>query len=378
MAAPESVAPARTVRIMTIWQTIRPGWAGAVDPLPRLRRHKVSLPLRWRGVASVTFRLHEPLPLRDIVRSGLNAAAARAPHADAGQRRHRRHRHAAGVPAADRPGRQAAVARRDPADRRAGHRRPGRRPGRGRRRADRRRAPRPAARCCSTRSGPTRGGAPTASVKGTQRLVFGERQSGPTVRSGRLDGIGLDQMSVEMVRRRAFVDVGDLAGYQGDPGQAAAVLVQMAATGAVLKAPDLAPAVSKLLAPELAAILAEPAPDGDDSVALEAHSIRQRRAALRGHASELVLPRLAARRLPAAAAAALGQRHPDDPPAGAARPGARRAGEAVVPRAGDRGRPARLPAAGGAHRLGWRGPRGRCQVVEVPAGRRLRHRRWAS
>jgi len=53
IASPESVAPARAVRIMTIWQTIRPGWAGAVDPLPRMRRHQVSLPLRKRGVASI-------------------------------------------------------------------------------------------------------------------------------------------------------------------------------------------------------------------------------------------------------------------------------------------------------------------------------------
>ncbi|SNT41887.1 Glycosyltransferase involved in cell wall bisynthesis [Asanoa hainanensis] len=296
MAAPESVAPARAVRIMTIWQTIRPGWAGAVDPLPRLRRHQVSLPLRKRGVASITFRLHEPLPLREIVRSGLSALlpvrrmpmpasadiAATGiqpgflpPSARVGK-----------LPSPDEIRPTDVLLTASPAD-----------PG--------------AAGVVLTSDAAQAGGAvlldairinprgrPDRTVKGTQRLVFGDARSGPTVRSGRLDGIGLDQFSVEMVRRRALVDVGDLAGYQGDPGQAAAILVQVAATGAVLLAPDLQPAVAKLLAPELAAILAEPAPDVTDSVALEVHSIRQRRAALRGHASELVLPRLAAEGFP--------------------------------------------------------------------------------
>ncbi|GAA1895020.1 glycosyltransferase [Asanoa iriomotensis] len=304
LAQPSSAVPARSVRIMVYWQAVRPGWAGAIDPLPRLRRHRISLPLRRRGLASVTFALHEPLPLRDIVRSGLSALlpVRRLPMPASPDIA------ATGVlpaflppaarvrplPPPDEIRPTDVLLTDDPA------------------------ADPSAAGVVFASDRLTAGGAvlldairinprgrPDRTATGELTLVLGEARSGPTVRSGPLDGIGLDQLTLETVRRRATV-AADLAGWSGDPAAAAALLVQIAATGAVLRAPHLPPAVVKLLSPELAAVLAEPVGIGTDPVALEVRSIRQRRAALRGHAAELVLPRLAAfpqlRALPAVSA----------------------------------------------------------------------------
>ncbi|MEV0718762.1 hypothetical protein [Asanoa sp. NPDC050611] len=292
LARPSSAAPVRGVRIHVHWQALRPGWSGAVDPLPRLRRHKVSLPLRRRGLASVTFALHEPLPLRDVVRSALNALvpvrrlpmpaspdvaatggvlpaflppAARVGPLPPPDEIRPTDVLLTGDPAAD-PALAGAVLVSDRSQ--AGG----------------------VVLLDAIRINPC--GRPDRTAAGALTLVLGEPRSGPTVRSGPLDGIGLDHLTIEIVRRQATVDATGLAGWSGDPTAAAALLVQIAATGAVLRAPDLPPAVTKLLAPELAALLDEPTTA--DPVALEAQSIRQRRAALRGHAAELVLPRLAA------------------------------------------------------------------------------------
>ena len=292
MATPASATSVRAVRIMLPWQAIRPGWSGAIDPLPRLRRHRVSLPLRRRGLATVTLRLHQPLPLRDVVRSALAAlvpvrplpmpasvdvAAAGVLPAFLPPTAH-----VGALPSPDEIRPTDVLLSQDQAD--------------------------PAAAGIVLATDGTRAGGtvlldairinPRARADKTAtarvRLVL-DKSTGANVRSGRLDGLGLDASTVEMLRGVATVEANELT---GDPGQVAALLVQIAATGAVLRIGDLSPAVATLLSPELAAVLAEPLPAGDDPVALEAHSVRQRRAALRGHAAGLVLPRLVAGAFP--------------------------------------------------------------------------------
>ncbi|GIF51095.1 hypothetical protein Afe04nite_56340 [Asanoa ferruginea] len=287
MATPASATPVRAVRIMLPWQAIRPGWSGAIDPLPRLRRHRVSLPLRRRGLATVTLRLHQPLPLRDVVRSALaglvpvrplpmpasvDVAAAGAlpaflpPTAHVGALPSPDEIRPTDVLLSDGPADPAAAGIVLPTD--------------------------AAVLFDAIRINPRARADKTASAG--VRLVLGS-PAGAQVRSGRLDGLGLDASTVEMLRGVATVEADALT---GDPRQVATLLVQIAATGAVLRIGDLSPAVATLLSPELAEVLASPPPVGDDPVALEAHSVRQRRAALRGHATGLVLPRLVAGAFP--------------------------------------------------------------------------------
>lgn len=289
MATPASATPVRAVRIMLPWQAIRPGWSGAIDPLPRLRRHRVSLPLRRRGLATVTLRLHQPLPLRDVVRSALAAlvpvrplpmpasldvAAAGAlpaylpPTAHVGALPSPDEIRPTDVLLTDGEADPAAAGIALPTD--------------------------GAVLFDAIRINPRARADKTADAR--VRLVLGGAP-GANGRSGRLDGAGLDASTVEMLRRVATVSATGLAGAS-DPREVATLLVQIAATGAVLRVDDLPTAVATLLSPELAAVLAEPLPAGDDPVALEAHSVRQRRAALRGHATGLVLPRLVAGAFP--------------------------------------------------------------------------------
>ena len=290
-----SATPVRAVRITLPWQAIRPGWSGAIDPLPRLRRHRVSLPLRRRGFATVTMRLHAPLPLRDVVASALSALTpvrplpmpASADVAAAGVLPGYlpATAHAGGLPSPDqiRPT-DVLLGTGTPDD--AGVVLD----------ADRARAA-GTVLFDAVRVNP-RGRARQASVDRVRLTVAaGRAHSSLLVRSGPLGGIGLDAPTVEMLRGVATVDGSGLSAYQGNPADLAALLVQIAATGAVLDAPDLPPSVLGLLSPELAAVLATPLP-ADDPVAAEAHSVRQRRAALRGHAAGLVLPRLAAPAFP--------------------------------------------------------------------------------
>ncbi len=76
------------------------------------------------------------------------------------------------------------------------------------------------------------------------------------------------------------------------PAPAAARLILRAAlTGVVLDGHTLPQAVRERLSAELAAILIEPLPAlTDDPLAWEIRSVRQRRAAVRGHATSLVMP----------------------------------------------------------------------------------------
>jgi hypothetical protein len=72
-----------------------------------------------------------------------------------------------------------------------------------------------------------------------------------------------------------------------DAPQVAAGVVRAALTGVVLDGRGLPRAVSARLSPELAGIVAEELPPVDDPLAWELRSVRQRRAAVRGHAAPL-------------------------------------------------------------------------------------------
>jgi hypothetical protein len=108
----------------------------------------------------------------------------------------------------------------------------------------------------------------------------------------------------------------------GDPFDVATVLVALAMTGVVLSAPGLDGAVAELLAPELRAILTEPLTGpATGPLEQETRSVRQRRAALRGHSvqfgpdvdSPTVTALLATRRaehLPGILRAIAGQTYP--------------------------------------------------------------------
>lgn len=141
--------------------------------------------------------------------------------------------------------------------------------------------------------------------------------SGLTLR-GALAGPGLDAAAVAALRHVRAVHCRLVPGEH--PAQTAGLLVQLAATGVVLHAPLLPPAVADLLDPKLRALVSEPPPTAetdaapDDpagaaladaalagagaALATEARSVRQRRAALRGHAAGLRLPGLATGGLP--------------------------------------------------------------------------------
>jgi hypothetical protein len=89
-------------------------------------------------------------------------------------------------------------------------------------------------------------------------------------------------------------DVGwrTLAWQVGDgvePGAAAAAVVRSALSGMLVDGRGLPPDVRRRLAPELAGIVAEALPPPDDALAWERRSVRQRRAAIRGHATPLVM-----------------------------------------------------------------------------------------
>jgi Glycosyl transferase family 2 len=105
---------------------------------------------------------------------------------------------------------------------------------------------------------------------------------GVTVVAGRV-GSPLDDRQLAVIAKLGAVTCHD----EPDPALAE-VLAQLAVTGVVLHAPAVPAA---LLAPELAALLAAPLPAADaDPMVWEIRSVRQRRAALRGHCAGLAHP----------------------------------------------------------------------------------------
>jgi hypothetical protein len=148
------------------------------------------------------------------------------------------------------------------------------------------------------RDGPYGADAPTAQLRfeagSAWRLVTA---SGEELATGRLDQ-PLRADHVATLRALGRVECGRSAGNEAVAE--AALLVQLAATGVVLVAPSLPLEVGRLLDPRLRELLAA-APPGADALAWEVRSVRQRCAALRGHATSYALARATAGALPALA-----------------------------------------------------------------------------
>nr|MDT0657421.1 glycosyltransferase [Micromonospora sp. DSM 115978] len=130
---------------------------------------------------------------------------------------------------------------------------------------------------------------------------------------GSLTGPGLDAAALAALRQVGVVRCPSVP--SSDPAGAAALLVQVAMTGAVVAAPDLPPQVADLIAPDLRDLLVSPVPTGD-GLALEARSVRQRRAAMRDHGTAFALPGSTAEGFPELArppsvSAVLATRRPD-------------------------------------------------------------------
>ena len=138
---------------------------------------------------------------------------------------------------------------------------------------------------------------------GRLRLVAGTggawwqigRGAPPTARfvvvvAGRVGG-PLDEPQAAVLRELGAVHLA--GGWDGGmpPVAAATAIVQLAMTGVVLHAGELPGDVAPLLAPELSALVLDPLPGRDaDPLEWEIRSVRQRRAALRHHATGLAAP----------------------------------------------------------------------------------------
>ncbi|RKR92412.1 glycosyltransferase involved in cell wall biosynthesis [Micromonospora pisi] len=315
---PRALTPTSRARIVVAyWRRPRKAWSGRIGPVDYLIRQRVALPRLGRGTATVRLRLSEPLPLREVLRGAVHALAPTLPlpapvsanlTSQGGTTAYlptqlgaavvtdalplstdiRAHdivlRHP-GVTAADGPVDERPYAVAVPTGRH-GAQTPG---GESVVLVDARRI-NPRGR---------RGGSYRPEA-GTVRLDLeptGRPARRPRAESDRrpLGGPGLDATTLATLRQVSLVECPPLTDER--PFDTAALLVQLAMTGAVLRVPALPPRVAELLAPELRAVLAT-APPVDDPLALEARSVRQRRAAMRGHAAGFALPRVAADALP--------------------------------------------------------------------------------
>lgn len=316
---PAALRPIRRLTVVVAWW--RPpwrGWSGGLRPIRHLLRHRVSLPALRRGAATVRLRLDRPIRLREVLdvaaaalggpvpapapisaeltshgpppdwlpaQAGTTTVLGQVPDnpeirtfdvlfRPAGASGGRSPAEvAASAYAVTRPSLPHAVldagepvvladARRiNPRRRRSESHRPG---------APRVRLDFPPDRACS------RG-----------RLRAGLSWPGGGRVAGRLDGPGLDATALAALRQIGVVECPHVP--EDDPVPIAALLVQVAMTGAVLHTPRLPDRVARLLAPELRQIVVAP-PPADDALALEARSVRQRRAALRHHATAFRLP----------------------------------------------------------------------------------------
>ncbi|MFB6397523.1 glycosyltransferase [Polymorphospora lycopeni] len=305
-ADPFAVTPFRVVTVVVAWwRRPRQGWSGAIGPLPRVLSHQVSFPRLRRGSATVTVRLAQALPLRDILRAVLPAVGSASPlpaPVSADLTSH-------GRPPAYLPATGAVALRELPlsSDIRAHdvvleHGGPAPRDGYG---------DDGPPYGIGFRTGPHGLTAPAAVLIDARRInprgrrADASRPDAPRVRldfgpagrglGGRLNGTGPDATTLATLRQVGVVECPQVPATA--PVETAALLVQLAATGAVLHAPKLPAPVADLIVPELRDIITGPAPAGDE-LAMEARSVRQRRAALRGHATDFALPRIAAGRFP--------------------------------------------------------------------------------
>jgi hypothetical protein len=233
--------------VVTDWRTPFPGWRGRFGSLPGLVDHQVCLPESGRGQVTVTVAVAEPLAVQQIlaaVRPALEPA--RPPALAAG----------GGTPAPDR----APVSRIVGVDATAAN-------PRGR-----------------DRHGPRQPAGRLTLVPGPAgvRWEIVRTVDGVLVVAGRV-GDPLDDRQRRVLAELAAV------WYAGAPdlprAAQAQVLAQLAMTGVPLHAADVP---ERLVAPELAGLLRARLPEPRaDPLTWDIHSVRQRRAAIRHHATGL-------------------------------------------------------------------------------------------
>ncbi|MFK3984732.1 glycosyltransferase [Micromonospora sp. NPDC050397] len=315
---PRALTPTSRARIVVVyWRRPRKAWSGRVGPIDYLVRQRVSLPRLGRGTATVRLRLTEPVQLREILRAGLHALAPTLPlpapvsanltsqggapaylptqlgaavvadalplstdiRAHDVVLRHPSVSETAG-PADERPYAVAVPTGRHDVQS-----------------PDGRSVVLVDARRINPRG--RRGGSyqPGAATVRLELEPAGRPRRTPRDPADRraLGGAGLDATTLATLHQVGVVDCPPITDER--PLDTAALLVQIAMTGAVLRVPALSPRVAELIAPELRALLAT-IPPVDDALALEAHSVRQRRAAMRGHAAGFALPRVTTDALP--------------------------------------------------------------------------------
>lgn len=242
-----STQDVRRLTVTVVWW-IAPiqGWTGRLGPLPGVRRERITLPKRGRGRATVDIELTAPAPLDVVVAAARHALRPFRPLPAPGP-----------AVAVDAPRVTFDPTRVNPR---------GRRPD-----SYRRDAP-------AFRLGP-------ADEPGHQPGGFGNPApwnwpGTPRWRSI-VDG-DLSWATVAALRSVGSIEFADPSpSPDRDPRRAAELLVQLAGTGVLVHASTMDDRVGDLIAPELRRLL--PAPLPDEPLEREARSVRQRRAALRGH-----------------------------------------------------------------------------------------------
>lgn len=331
-AHPVALLPIRRLTVVVAWW--RPpwrGWSGGMRPVAHLLRHRVALPVLRRGAATVRLRLARPVPLREVLDVAVAALGGPVPMpapvsadltshgpppawlpAQAGVttvlgqlpanpeiRGFDLLLRGAGDPAVPDPPGGSGAGVPDP-------------PGYAVARTSLRHAVLTAddepvvlvdARQINPRrrrSEAHRPGAPRIRLEFTGPSGRGIRwpgRDGAGPLRGRLDGPALDAAVLATLRQVGVVECPVVP--EDDPVPTAALLVQLAMTGAVLHAPRLPERVAGLVATELRQIITAP-PPVDDALALEARSVRQRRTAMRHHAAAFRLPGTVAATFPEA------------------------------------------------------------------------------
>ncbi|MGX7673379.1 glycosyltransferase [Plantactinospora sp. DSM 117369] len=293
----------RAVVVVAYWRAPRRGWSSGIGPLDHLRRHRVALPGRGRGTAVVSVRLSRPAQLREVLRAALDALAPGRPLPAPAEPSLTSH---GTLPAYLPAGgtvllgelvgspdiRAYDVLLRAPGGTGVGSGTPPYAVGwqttrHGIEAPD---TP-PAVLVDALRINP-RGRRPDCYQPDAPRVRLdftpAARRPGPGAYP--LDGPGVTAPVLAALRQTGVVDCPEVP--DAEPVAVAALLVQIAMTGAVLSVPALPERVAGLIAPELRVLLTTPVPQ-TGALALEVRSVVQRRAALRGHAAAFAVPRLA-------------------------------------------------------------------------------------
>jgi hypothetical protein len=257
------------------WRPPMPGWSGRLGPLADVVRHEVCLPgaevvQGGGGRASVTVTVSAPVPVARLVVAALAGLTPVGAPAD---------------PATAEPVREArrvgALAELD---------------------ADAVVVDATTANPCGRRLyGPSlTAGRLTVADRGGEAWWRVTRVSSPSglLVTGQV-GQALDERQADTLARIGVLTADPVDGPGADPGDGpieavveARALAQLAATGVVVSARALPASVRELLAPDLAELLGSPPPGlAADKLDWEIRSVRQRRAALRGHGATFALPR---------------------------------------------------------------------------------------